>query len=185
MTSEQNKLSDVDLAQELLHAVIDCPHEIEGRQIILRMDVAKAGNATAQLHDRIRAALSRRASAGGEAVAWQSVDAEGKVYLTSNRDIAARWDRDNVFVRPLYAAPAPSPTPVARLGYVNAYLDEHGRIELGSTDLDDRLHTGSDGLASAFMTYLGRAEVTLVAPVGEPTLHSKALPDVSEGGETL
>lgn len=42
-------------SDQLLMAVLDCPHTIEGGQIVLRIDPKRDGNATAQLHARLRA----------------------------------------------------------------------------------------------------------------------------------
>lgn len=46
-----------DLARQVLLAVLDVTHVIENDQIVLRTAPDRAGNATAQLHDRIAAAL--------------------------------------------------------------------------------------------------------------------------------
>lgn len=50
--------------KDLLHAIIEMPHSINGREITLRRDDRKAGNATSQLHAILDAALAPAKGAG-------------------------------------------------------------------------------------------------------------------------
>lgn len=52
-----------DLVKAILHAVLDCPHVVDGDEIRLRRWEANEGNATSQLNDRIVAAIRKRGEA--------------------------------------------------------------------------------------------------------------------------
>lgn len=62
-------VSDAALLNAVVFAVLSCPHEITGREIVLHQSREAEGNAMAQLRERIRAALSHataRKEAGHE-----------------------------------------------------------------------------------------------------------------------
>lgn len=143
MTSEQNKLSDVDLAARLTSlnpwADMDWP------------EVCKAA----------AAALSRRASAGGEATIWQAKDKNG-FWINCTNEETARYiaEPHGGSTRPLYAASSPSSAPV--VGDVAALREAYIRVTGATMWPTDR----------QFREILS-------------ALHSKALPDVSEALEQL
>lgn len=146
MTNEQNKLSDERLREE-------------GVEVLRRLSVAKLSLSDASFIagwvTEARNALSRRASAGGEAVAWQEI-ADPQVITTNLAYVKAAG---SAYFRPLYAAPAPSSAPVSEVVY-----------EVCQTCFGTGLEA-----PNSYCRYCDDA----------PALHSKALPDVSEAAVIL
>ena len=48
--------------EAILHAALDCPHEIDGEKVVLKASLSKPGNALAQLSTRLSAALKAETS---------------------------------------------------------------------------------------------------------------------------